>query len=639
MIRIACIATSPQMADVLKEVSKPYKTIAIIQVTELHRVSEMVDNLREQGMEIVVTRGLLAEIIQQVDQSMVIVEIPLTVLDVSRSLEEARKHSGTVGMCEKGANEWIIREAEKISGTPVVFEPLNQYQEAERCLQQLQAKGVSTVVGKSVECQIAERMGMIPVLLEPRREAVSQALKTAVIIMRVRFAEAAKAEQFKTILNYAHEGIVAVDANGSITFFNPVAGRILGLEKEQVIGQPAARVIKNTGFPRVLQSGEPWMEAFQEVNNTTIIINRIPIFVNGKLEGAVATFQEVSQLQYLEQKARKQLSTRGHFARYSFSNVLGTSAAIQTCLVKAQKYAVVNSTILMTGETGTGKEIFAHAIHNASKRHDKPFVAVNCAALPETLLESELFGYEEGAFTGALKGGKQGLFEIAHQGTIFLDEIPEMTPRVQSELLRVLEQHEVTRIGGNSVIPVNVRVIAATNQKLRKLVEKGLFREDLFHRLNVLRLDIPSLRSRREDIPQLASSFLAEISRKHHGFSASFHPEAFKVLQEHNWSGNIRELKNAVERASVLHADRLITAEQMRQAMVEQSDSEIEEAGTKWAEDESRLKMNPVDAEKGERKTILYALEMNGGSKKKAAEALGISRTTLWRKLQQFNKE
>lgn len=639
MIRIACISTNPQMTTVMKEVSSPYKTVTTIQVNDLHRVAEMVENLREQGIEIVVTRGLLAETIQQVDQSMVIVEIPLAVLDISRALETARIHPGVIGMCEKQTNEWIIREAEIISGTPVVFEALGQYQQAERCLQQLQAKGVSTVIGKTVESQIAARMGMTPVSLEPGREAISQALKTAVKIMRVKFSEAAKAEQFKTILNYAHEGIVAVDANGIITFFNPVAGRILGLEKEQVIGQPAARVIQNTGFPRVLQSGEPWMEAFQEVNNTTIITNRIPIFVNGKLEGAVATFQEVSQLQYLEQKARKQLSTRGHFARYSFSNVLGSSDAINTCLAKAQKYAVVNSTILMTGETGTGKEIFAHAIHNASKRHDKPFVAVNCAALAETLLESELFGYDEGAFTGALKGGKQGLFEIAHQGTIFLDEIPEMTPRVQSELLRVLEQHEVTRIGGNSVIPVNVRVIAATNQNLRRLVEKGLFREDLFHRLNVLRLDIPPLRSRREDISQLASSFLAEISRKHHGFSASFHPEAFKVLQEYDWSGNIRELKNSVERASVLNADRLITAEQMRQAMIEQSDSEIEEAGTQRVEDDSRLKVKPENAEKAEQQTILQALEMAGGSKNKAAEALGISRTTLWRKLQEIKKE
>ncbi|SMP53797.1 sigma 54-interacting transcriptional regulator [Anoxynatronum buryatiense] len=641
MIRIACIAATTQMAATMEEVSKPYKTVTIIKVDDLHRVAEMVENLRDQGVEIVVTRGLLAETIKQVDRSLEIAEIPLTVLDVSRVLEASRIYSGVIGLCEKKTNEWIIREAEAHTGISVVFKNLIQYQEAERSLQQLHEAGVTVMIGKTVECQIASRIGMTPVPLEPGKEAISLALKMAVRIMRVKYAEAAKAEQFKTILDYAHEGIVAVDANGNITFFNPVAGRILGLQKEQVIGQPAARVIQNTGFPRVLQSGEPWMEGFQEVNNTTIITNRIPIFVNGKLEGAVATFQEVSQLQYLEQKARQQLSTRGHFARYSFSNVLGNSEAIQTCLAQAKKYAVVNSTILMIGETGTGKEIFAHAIHNASKRHDKPFVAVNCAVLPESLLESELFGYEEGAFTGASKGGKQGLFEIAHQGTIFLDEIPEMTPRVQSELLRVLEQHEVTRIGGNRVIPVNVRVIAATNQNLRKLVEKGLFREDLFHRLNVLRLDIPPLRSRKEDIPQLASSFLAEISRKHHGFSASFHPEAFKVFQRHDWSGNIRELKNTVERACVLYADRLIAAEQVKQAMVEIGDNEIEEKELQWAEIIKPLREKPphqVDLKQAEEQAILQALEQAGGSKTKAAEALGIGRTTLWRKLQKMSR-
>ncbi|MDW7672737.1 MAG: sigma 54-interacting transcriptional regulator [Bacillota bacterium] len=641
MIRIACIAATPQMTAVMEEVSRPYKTVTTIQADNLHRVAEMVENLREQGIEIVITRGLLAETIQQYDQSMDIVDIPLTVLDLSRALEAARKHPGIIGMCEKESNQWIAREAEVLTGIPVVFEVLRQYQEAERCLQQLKAKGVSVVIGKTVENQIAGQMGMLPVMLEAGREAIVIALKTAVKIMRVKFAEAAKAEQFKTILDYAHEGIVAVDANGIITFFNPVAGRILGLQKEQVIGQPAARVIQNTGFPRVLQSGEPWKEAFQEVNNTTIITNRIPIFVNGKLEGAVATFQEVSELQYLEQKARRQLSTRGHFAHYSFSNVLGTSEEIQTCLAQAQKYAVVNSTILMIGETGTGKEIFAHAIHNASKRHDKPFVAVNCAALPDTLLESELFGYDEGAFTGALKGGKQGLFEIAHQGTIFLDEIPEMTPRVQSELLRVLEQHEVTRIGGNSVIPVNVRVIAATNRNLRKLVQEGRFREDLFHRLNVLRLEIPPLRNRKEDIPVLASSFLLEVSRKHHGFSASFHPQAYKVLQQHEWSGNIRELKNTVERACVLHAERLITADHVKEAMVEMGTGEYPVKELQQGTDEPFFRKQPdQEADNGlnQEQQILRALERAGGSKTKAAEELGIGRTTLWRKLQKMGK-
>ncbi len=221
----------------------------------------------------------------------------------------------------------------------------------------------------------------------------------------------------------------------------------------------------------------------QQIGSTSIVTNRVPIVVDGEVMGVVATFQDVEKFQRMEASVRKKLRAKGHVAKFRFEDIIGTSQAIMNAIGTAKLYARVNSTLLLLGESGTGKELFAQSIHNSSERRDNPFVAVNCAALPGSLLESELFGYVEGAFTGARKGGSPGLFEMAHTGTIFLDEISEMQPNLQALLLRVLQEKEVTRIGGDSVIPVDVRIIAATNRDLYAMVEKGLFREDLYYRL------------------------------------------------------------------------------------------------------------------------------------------------------------
>ena len=294
----------------------------------------------------------------------------------------------------------------------------------------------------------------------------------------------------------------------------------------------------------------------------------------------------------------------------------------------AREYAQVDSTVLLHGRTGTGKELFAQAIHNASPRRCESFVAINCAALPENLLESELFGYVEGAFTGARKGGKAGVFEIAHGGTLFLDEVGEMAPSLQARLLRVLEEGEVMRLGDNSILPVNVRLVAATHRDLKEMVEKASFREDLFYRLNVLSLVVPELAERRNDILLIARHFLDEFSRKMKRSMGRLSGEAEQVLLEYPWPGNIRELRNAMERLVMLTGGREISEDDTARALGQDQRQTVI-----IPEREERLR---GEVELAEIRLIQKALKECGGNKTETARRLGISRTTLWRKIQEL---
>jgi transcriptional regulator with PAS, ATPase and Fis domain len=297
----------------------------------------------------------------------------------------------------------------------------------------------------------------------------------------------------------------------------------------------------------------------------------------------------------------------------------------------AKKYSKVDSTVLILGETGTGKEIFAESIHNYSTRKNAPFVAINCAAFPASVLESELFGYVEGAFTGALKKGKMGIFELAHNGTIFLDEISEAPLDVQLKLLRVIQERKIMRIGGDELIPIDVRLIAASNKDLKKLINKGLFREDLYYRLCVLELRIPSLNERRQDIPDLVKTFINESTKP----NSVITNKAIDMLMSYEWSGNVRQLNNIVERLTVIKDDGIITSDDVLNATANLRDK------TKFFENENSSK-NDSSYSKGnnefktEEDLLKEALIECNGNKKLTAQNLGISTSTLWRKIKKY---
>lgn len=344
------------------------------------------------------------------------------------------------------------------------------------------------------------------------------------------------------LLNVIEDGVIGIDLNGIISSINGKARQILEIKEENLSNCNAVTLLPNIPFSEVLQKRRPVKDLLIKINGYDVIVSVEPIFHSGKLFGAYAIMKEFGEAELKQHKFRTRIIGKGHVAKYNFSNIVGTSEEITNCKEKAMRMADSNSTVLITGDSGTGKELFAQAIHNNSIRRNYQFVVINCGALPENLLESELFGYEEGSFTGARKGGKPGLFELAHNGTLFLDEIGEMPLSLQSRLLRAIQERQVMRLGGDRLIDIDVRLIAATNRNISEMVRNGEFREDLFYRLNVLKLKVPSLNSRKQDIPLIIESL-----KKAFNGSFTLADSAVEALMKHDWRGNVRELKNYVE--------------------------------------------------------------------------------------------
>lgn len=435
-------------------------------------------------------------------------------------------------------------------------------------------------------------------------------------------------------------GTLVVDAEGIVTFYSKSYERFLGIPRAQVLGRHVADVIENTRMHLVVQSGEPEIGWKHKIKGQNMVVQRVPIRDEaGKIIGAVGQvmFRDVAEITELAQKLNLLESKLEHYERelehlrsskYTIDHIIGTSWAIEEAKRLALKAAERNSTVLLLGESGVGKELFAHAIHHASVRRSKPFVRFNCSAIPRELIESELFGYEAGAFTGAGRKGKPGKFELANQGSIFFDEIGEMPLEMQAKLLRVLQEKEVERIGGTKTMGVDFRLIAATNSDPEVLVKEGRLRRDLFYRLNVVPIDIPPLRERREDIPAICRHLLARLREEHGVRPLSLSGEVLDLFQRYDWPGNIRELMNVLERASYAAEGHQIEIEHLPLLL---NDLRRARAG-------DRCRSNLREAVKeAEREALLQALKMAKGNKAKAAKLLGIHRTGLYQRLLRLN--
>lgn len=348
--------------------------------------------------------------------------------------------------------------------------------------------------------------------------------------------------RYELLIEILDEGMIGVNEHGEVIACNQKAADITGKTPEQAIGRPAEIVFPYIPFEVCLRYQKKELPRLIRIGSANINLSVVPVIRAGECLGAFASLQRFNELEKRQNELRGQLLRKGYLAKYHFEDVVGKSKAIEQTREILRKMANAESPVLLIGETGTGKELFAHAVHLASRRRDDPFVAINVAAMPENLLESELFGYEEGAFTGAKKGGRPGLFEFAHQGTLFLDEVEGMSPAMQVKLLRVLQEQEVMRVGGNQIIHVDVRIVAATNEALEDRVENGSFRRDLYYRLNALPALIPPLREREEDIFLLIDHFRTQA-----GGTFELSSEVRKMFVSYRWPGNIRELANVVE--------------------------------------------------------------------------------------------
>jgi len=435
------------------------------------------------------------------------------------------------------------------------------------------------------------------------------------------------ANHLEAVVDSVYEGVLAINQQGVVTHFNRSAERLFGIKKERLVSQDFRAYLASLPLEEVLREGKSF-------NSREVILNvagkKLHLFVtarpirsaNRDVAGVVASFRDFSETQKLAYEIINTLET------LTFDDIIGSSKSLMEVKAKAKKIAASNSTVLIVGESGTGKEIFARAIHSASPYSNKPFVAINCGAIPEHLLESELFGYDEGAFTGARRGGKHGKFELANGGTIFLDEIGNMSLYLQAKLLRVLQERQIERVGGTQLIPVEIRVIAATNSDLQDMVQKGLFREDLYYRLSVIPLVIPPLRERKEDIPILLEHYMQRFAKRLGKDIKGFAGEALRTCMAYPWPGNVRELVNAVEYAINLEESTLISVDSLPPRLKETAKKRLMPHGNQLP-----------TLEQLEKEAITMALDRFSWTeegKTQAAKALGISRATIYRKIQKY---
>ena len=447
-----------------------------------------------------------------------------------------------------------------------------------------------------------------------------------------------KVRFYEAILDNIYNGVMITDPQGKVIFFSKTYGNFLGIDPNETIGKHCTEVIENTRMHIVAQTGIPEIDQPHPIKGQDMVVQRIPIKLDGKLLAVYGQvmFKDVRDVQTLARKLNflesklefyeKELESL-RSSKYTINNVVGKSEKIVELKNLALKAARTNAPVLLMGESGTGKELFAHAIHHASERRLHPFIRLNCAAIPKDLLEAELFGYEPGAFTGAGSKGKPGKFELAHQGTIFLDEISDLPLEMQPKLLRVLEEKEMERLGGTRITKCDFRLITATNENLEKSVEQGRFRKDLYYRLNVIPIQIPPLRERKEDIPIIAEHLVESLNRELGTLVMKISTEVLNIFKNYDWPGNVREMANILERIIYITEGDTIHVHHLPfflQSMRKES--------TKLQP--TLLKHLREDMEK---EALLHAIRISNDNKNKAARLLGIHRTALYKKMKKFN--
>ena len=569
-----------------------------------------------EGIDAIISRGGTAKILESSDLNIPVVEIPVSPYELINSIHSAKQFGRNILIL---GFESIIAGAEALGpmlGLNIRTRLIKNAHDGKLILEETLRGGiqVDVLLGGTAAELLAKEYEIPTVPLITSALTIESSIKEARRLIAAMRREKEKTEQMQAILNNISEGIIAIDQQEHVTIFNDAAITITGIFNTEIHGKAIDQVIPDTKLVSVMKNSTSELGRLQKIGKSTVLTNRVPVIVKDRTVGAVATFEDVTKIQEYEQLIRGKLREKGHVARYSLEAIKGNSPALLLAKSDAQKFSAVDSTVLIEGESGTGKEMFAQGLHQLSARKHGPFVAVNCASISHSLLESELFGYEQGAYTGARKEGKHGLFVEANRGTIFLDEVSEIDLDVQARLLRVLQEREVRPLGSNKVIPVDVRIVAATNKTLAHEVRNGSFRADLFYRLNILKLKVPPLRERGQDCEDLIQHFFQENSNK---FSKKldFEKSAKRHLLKYHWPGNIRELENIIERLVVL-ADNIINEGDVVRCL-----EDMTEASSLQGLDIGQIK----------NEHILKVLAECGGNKTLASQRLGISRTHLWR--------
>ncbi|AJP12126.1 sensory box protein [Clostridioides difficile CD149] len=658
--KIGIIASDIELKERIEELYREdvENGTIIIDILNLDLMENQGRILVEKGAQAIIGRGGgYSLVIDTVNVPVIPMNMKST--DLLRAIEIAKKYSKKVVLI-LGDNEVSFdyvgwRNVISTEITEEWFE--SKYEIRSKVVKYIDQKDEVVIVGGGLACSFARQYGIDSVFATASDESIREAVEYCKKLLDTLGEEKFNNEVLRNILDGIKDGVIAIDSNGSIILYNESAKNMLKVERKCALNKYILDV-----FPKM-----EWMldclhekedvedRKIRNINNLIVNTRTTLIKVDNSTYGVLGIIQDITKLQNLERKIRFDLNQKGLYARYTFDDFLFKDKLTKEFIEEAKKIGKSDYTTLLYGESGSGKEIIAHSIHNISKRKDRPFVAINCATIAENLLESELFGYEEGAFTGARKGGKRGLFELAHGGTLFLDEINSLSFNIQTKLLRVIEERQIMRIGSDYIIPLDIRIIAATNESLTEKIVMGTFRADLFYRLSSLEINIPPLRDRREDIIPLFNNFVNEVLKDDGLNGINSIDENFVLtkdemdkLYNYSWPGNVRELKTIAQKYVVtgkikLRQDRdFKTKKLLPNSEVDKFNSET--TASVEVQDESiniskindgKISIDIKEVNKYVEEKIISMLFAQGLSKNEVAQVLGISRTSLWKK---YNK-
>lgn len=620
--KILFIAPYKEMGDIAKKIAVKLGINLLVEVAFMEDVLSLIEKIKEMGINFVVARGATAAIIKN-NSNLHVIEIYQNDIEILRAIQKAINYGSEMALVWYNQNLYKEDLDYHLSQLDVHFHSYQTKRDIEDIVKSIKEENIDIIIGGIYTKIFAERLGMKAILVESDEQSIYLTLTYAKEIIEVKRLEEVKRLKLEAVVDNVHDGIISVNGDGTIVAFNLVAENIMNLKSEDVVGKNIDEVIHPAFVKKIKE--DDMVDQLIDVKTAKISVNSNKIKLNGKIVATVFTFQDITKIRLLEEKIRMKMLKRGHIAKYNFDDIIGKNPALLGAKEISMKYAITDETILITGETGTGKEMFAQSIHNYSNRKESPFIAVNCAELSENLFESELFGYEEGAFTGAKKGGKDGLFALAHRGTIFLDEISEIPMHLQTTILRVLEERVVRPLGSDKITPIDVRVVAASNKDLYQMVIDNEFRKDLFYRLNVLNVQIPSLKDRCSDIP-LILKHLGKLK----GFNFRLTSDGMKLLKNYSWPGNIRELINFFTRLIITYEDRDIDTHHILEIMPEISTLSKLIRKKDWNKGEIKTLDETV------KEAILLAMEEYNGNQSEVSRVLGVSRTFIWKKLKEM---